>query len=84
MLCDQEVISRVLALNDAVQPKPGRYREAAEKLRELAAQSQLPDIKGDLQVLAARFERMAAYYDEQRRHATAGVEPWNGAGQQYY
>jgi len=84
MLWDQEVISSAIAMNDAEQPKPGLYREAAEKLRALAVQSQLADIQGDLEVLAARFERMAAYYDAQRSHVTAAVKPWNGAGEQYY
>jgi len=79
MLCDQETMSRVPAMNHAVQPKPWLYCEAAEKLRELARQSHLPDIQGDLRDLAARFQRMAAYYEEQRRHATARVEPWIGA-----
>ena len=54
-------------MNHAEQPKPELYREAAEKLRELARQSYLPDIQGDLRDLAARFERMAAYYEAQRR-----------------
>jgi hypothetical protein len=47
-------------MSGAKQPTPELYRELAEKLRELARQSHLPDIKGDLQDLAARFERMAS------------------------
>ncbi len=39
--------------------------------RELARQSPLPDIQGDLLELAARFERMAAYYEAQRRLGSA-------------
>jgi hypothetical protein len=58
-------------MNHAEQPKPELYREAAEKLRELARQSYLPDIQGDLRDLAARFERMAAYYEAQRRLGSA-------------
>ena len=54
-------------MNDAEQPSPDVYRELAEKLRELADQSDLPDIRGDLLDLAERFERMAAYLEEQRR-----------------
>ena len=51
----------------AEQLTPELYRELAEKLRELADQSPLPDIQGDLRALAARFERMAACYEAQRR-----------------
>jgi len=80
MLCDQETMSRVPAMNHAVQPKPWLYCEAAEKLRELARQSHLPDIQGDLWDLAARFQRMAAYYEEQRRHATVQLERRIGVG----
>jgi hypothetical protein len=47
------------------------YSQAAEKLRQLADQSHLPDIQEDLRVLAARFERMAAYYEAQRRQGAA-------------
>src|SRR5215475_9870623 len=55
------------AMNDAQQPTPDLYREAAAKLRVLADQSPLPNIRGDLLDLAARFERMAAYFEAQRR-----------------
>jgi hypothetical protein len=54
-------------MSGADQPKPEPYRQAAEKLRELADQSHLPDIRGDLRDLAARFERMAAYFEAQHR-----------------
>jgi hypothetical protein len=54
-------------MNDAEKPTPELYREAAEKLRQLAEQSPLPDIQGDLLHLAARFERMAAYFEAQLR-----------------
>src|SRR5215471_1983422 len=71
MLYDQQVRGWGSAIGDAEQPKHELYREVAEKLRELARQSQLPDIHGDLRELAARFERMAVYYDAQRTNATA-------------
>jgi hypothetical protein len=58
---------RVPAMNNAEQPSPELYRQAAQKLRELADQSHLPDIRGDLLDLSARFERMAAYLEAQRR-----------------
>jgi hypothetical protein len=54
-------------MGDTVLPTPELYREIAEKLRELAAQSPLPDIHADLLDLSARFERMAAYFEAQRR-----------------
>jgi formate dehydrogenase maturation protein FdhE len=60
MLCHIEIlVRRVPAMSDAEQPTPELYREAAKRLRQLAAQSPLPDIQGDLLDLAARFERMA-------------------------
>jgi hypothetical protein len=58
-------------MTGAEQPEPEMYSEAAEKLRQLADQSHLPDIQEDLRALAARFERMAAYYEEQRRQGAA-------------
>ena len=58
-------------MSDADQPKPELYRQAAQKLRDLADQSHLPDIQGDLRVLAARFERMAAYFEAQHRLGAA-------------
>ena len=54
-------------MTGAEQAGPELYREIAERLRELAEQSPLPDIQGDLRELAARFERMATYYEAQRR-----------------
>lgn len=54
-------------MSDAEQSSPELYRRAAEKLKELADQSDLPDIRGDLLDLSARFERMAAYFEAQRR-----------------
>jgi hypothetical protein len=53
-------------MKDAEQSSPELYREAAQKLRELADQSHLPDIRGDLLDLSARFERMAAHFEAQR------------------
>jgi hypothetical protein len=54
-------------MSDMEQATPELYRQVAEKLRQLADQSPLPNIQGDLLDLAARFERMAAYYEAQRR-----------------
>jgi hypothetical protein len=47
--------------------RPEAYRTAAERLRQLAGQSLLPEIVADLMEAAARFERMAAYYDAAAR-----------------
>jgi hypothetical protein len=58
-------------MNHSDQPAAELYREVAEKLRQLASQSYLPDIQGDLRELAARFERMAAYYEAQGRRGEA-------------
>jgi hypothetical protein len=57
-------------MTGAEQPSSELYR-AAEKLRELADQSHLPDVQRDLRELAARFERMAAHYDAQGRRGAA-------------
>jgi hypothetical protein len=54
-------------MGDTVRRTPELYRELAEKLRQLAAQSPVPDIHGDLLDLSARFERMAAYFEAQQR-----------------
>jgi hypothetical protein len=62
-------------MNNAEQLSPERYRQAAEKLRELADQSHLPDIQGDLRSLAARFERMAAYYEALFRRPVMKATP---------
>jgi hypothetical protein len=59
------------AMNNAEQPSPELYRQVAQKLRELADQSHLPDIRGDLLDLSARFERMAAHFEAQRRLGAA-------------
>ena len=71
MFCDEQVIGGVPASTDAEHAKPELYREAARKLRELIRQSHMPDIQGELRELAARFERMAVYYEAQRTNATA-------------
>ena len=57
-------------MSSAEQPSRELYR-AAEELRELADRSHLPDVQEDLRELAARFERMAAYYDVQGRRGAA-------------
>ena len=59
-------------MDDAEQPSPELYRQAAEKLREVADQTHLPDVRRDLRELAARFERMAIYYEAQTRLRAAG------------
>jgi hypothetical protein len=48
-------------MNDTEEATPERYREAAERLRELAEQSPLADIQADLRSLAAYFDRMAVH-----------------------
>ena len=63
------VVRRVRAMSDVDQPTPELYREAADKLRQLAGQSPLPDVKSDLLDLAARFERMATYFEARHRLA---------------
>jgi ribosomal protein S15P/S13E len=55
----------------AEQPEPELYHEIAEKLREMADQSHLPEIQEDLRALAARFEEMAAHCEAQRRQGAA-------------
>ena len=54
-------------MNEAEQPSPELYRHLAEKIRELADQTHLPDIRGDLLDLAIRFEGIAANLEAQRR-----------------
>jgi hypothetical protein len=66
------VVGQMARMNDAEQPTPERYREAAERLRQLAAESQFPDIIGDLLDLSARFERMAAYLEAASRPSREG------------
>ena len=58
-------------MSNAEQLTPELYRELAEKLRELARQSHLPNIQRDLRGLAERFERMAASQEAQRRQRAA-------------
>jgi len=60
------------AMNDVEQSIPELYREAAEKVRQLARQARLTDIRGDLLELAARFERAAAYADAAIRLGLSG------------
>lgn len=62
------------AMSDAEQPTPELYREAAERVRNLAQQTHLPDIRADLLDLAARFERMAAYL-EARYRSSPSTDP---------
>ena len=52
-------------MSEAERPTPELYRETAERLRQLAGESRLPDVQADLLELSARFERMAAYYAAQ-------------------
>ena len=59
-------------MGDTVRPTPELYREVAEKLRQLAAQSPLPDVRGDLLDLSASFERTAAYFEAQQSLNLAG------------
>jgi hypothetical protein len=62
------LFSGLAAMSDAEQPTPELYREAAERVRNLAQQARLPaDIRADLLDLAARFERMAAYLEARCR-----------------
>jgi hypothetical protein len=65
-------------MSNAEQSTPELYREAAEKLRQLAGQSPLPDIQGDLLDLAARFERMAIYIEAQYGLGAARVKGKDG------
>ena len=58
-------------MTGAEQPEHELYREIAEKLREMADQSHLPEIQEDLRALAARFEEMAAHCEAQRRQGAA-------------
>jgi hypothetical protein len=54
-------------MNHAEEPSSERCLELVERLRELAAQSPLPDIQADLTSLAAHFDRMAADLEARRR-----------------
>ena len=44
---------RLSAMSDVERPKPELYREAAERLRQLAGEIRLPDIRADLLDLSA-------------------------------
>ena len=52
-------------MSETKRPTPECYREAAERLRQLARECWLADIQADLLDLSTRFERMAAYYAAQ-------------------
>ena len=52
-------------MSETKRPTTECYREAAERLRQLARECWLADIQADLLDLSARFERMAAYYAAQ-------------------
>jgi hypothetical protein len=52
-------------MGEAERPTPELYREAADRLRQLALECRLADIQADLLDLSARFERMATYYAAQ-------------------
>jgi hypothetical protein len=58
-------------MSDAEQAIPELYREGAERLRELATQTPLPDIQADLVSLADYFDRMASHLEAQRGSSTA-------------
>jgi hypothetical protein len=49
------------------EPTSESYREAAERLRELAEQTLVRNIQADLVSLAAYFDRMADHFEAQRR-----------------
>ena len=66
-------------MSDAEHSSPELYRGAAAKLRDLAAETPLPDIKGDLLELAARFERMATYYAAQEQARRVSGEARNSS-----
>ena len=52
-------------MSDVEPPTPELYREAAERLRQLAGESRLSDIQADLLDLSARFETHGPYYAAQ-------------------
>ena len=54
-------------MNDTDEPASESYREAAERLRELAEQTLVRDIQADLVSLAAYFDRMADHLEALRR-----------------
>jgi hypothetical protein len=51
-------------MSDAEQPTAELYREAADRLRELAKQIPLPEIQAELASVAAYFERMATHLEQ--------------------
>jgi hypothetical protein len=54
-------------MNDIEETGSEEYRNAAERLRELAEQTPVRDIQADLVSLAAFFDRMADHLEAQRR-----------------
>jgi hypothetical protein len=52
-------------MSEAERLTPELYREAADRLRQLALECRLADIQAELLDLSARFERMATYYAAQ-------------------
>ncbi len=52
-------------MSETKRPTPECYREAAERLRQLARECWLADIQADLMDHYTSFERMAAYYAAQ-------------------
>ena len=60
------------AMNDAQQPIPELYREAAEQVRQLALRSRLSDVRSDLLELSASYERTATYIDAAIRLGASG------------
>jgi len=59
------------AMEDAEQPSPELYRQAAQKLREESWRINPIYQTSEEIALAARFERMAAYFEAQCRHRAA-------------
>jgi hypothetical protein len=59
-------------MNDAQQPIPELYREAAEQVRQLAQRSRLTDVRGDLLGLSASYERTATYIEAAIRLGAPG------------
>jgi hypothetical protein len=53
-------------MNDVEETGSEAYRNAAERLRELAEQTPVRDIQADLVSLAAYFDRMADHFEAQR------------------
>ena len=53
-------------MDDTDEPEIERYRDIAERLRELAEQTPVRDIQADLVSLADYFDRMTAHFQSQR------------------